>query len=120
MFDNVLDVPRSIDIRSDLPAPQPVGSTVQLRILDEAAHQFLTAGYAETTLRKIAAGVDMKAGSIYHHFASKDELVVTNKGCHFVPHVMVAPKGGMMKQKNCSSGCLGKGSSFSPKMRVLV
>ncbi len=45
------------------------------RILDEAAHLFLTNGYAETTLRKIAPAVGMKAGSIYHHYASKDEIL---------------------------------------------
>ncbi len=55
--------------------PDPVGSPAQQRILDEAAHLFLTAGYAETTLRQIAAAVGMKAGSIYHHFASKDEIL---------------------------------------------
>ena len=33
-------------------------------------------------------------------FESKGDLTVTNKGCHFVPHVMVAPKGGMMKARN--------------------
>mgnify|MGYP002640764290 CR=1 FL=1 len=49
--------------------------TVRQHILDEAAHLFLTAGYSETTLRQIAAAVGMKAGSIYHHFSSKDEML---------------------------------------------
>jgi TetR/AcrR family transcriptional regulator, cholesterol catabolism regulator len=68
---------RSIDIRSDLAAPMPAAATVRQHILDEAAHLFLTSGYAETTLRQIAASVGMKAGSIYHHFASKDEILET-------------------------------------------
>ena len=59
---------------ADQGSPPPLASPAQIRILDEAAHLFLTAGYAETTLRQLAAAVGMKAGSIYHHFASKDEI----------------------------------------------
>lgn len=66
---------RSLDIRSELPSPIPMGTAAQLRLLDEGAHLFLTAGYAETTMREIAAAAGMKAGSIYHHFASKEELL---------------------------------------------
>lgn len=66
---------RPLDIRSELPPPAPLGSAAQLRLLDEAAHLFLTTGYAETTMRQIAAAAGMKAGSIYHHFASKDEML---------------------------------------------
>ena len=66
---------RSLDIRSELPPPIPMGTAAQLRLLDEGAHLFLTAGYAETTMREIAAAAGMKAGSIYHHFASKEELL---------------------------------------------
>jgi AcrR family transcriptional regulator len=32
-------------------------------------------GYSETTLRQIAKAAGMQAGSIYYHFASKDEIV---------------------------------------------
>lgn len=46
------------------------------RITDEAAHLFLTNGYAETSLRDIAAAVGIKAGSIYYHFESKDDLLL--------------------------------------------
>ncbi|MCP3934965.1 MAG: TetR/AcrR family transcriptional regulator [Actinomycetia bacterium] len=45
-------------------------------ITDEAARLFITNGYAETTLRDIAAAVGIKAGSIYYHFASKEDLLV--------------------------------------------
>jgi AcrR family transcriptional regulator len=40
-----------------------------------AARLFRTQGYAATSLRDIAAALDMKAGSLYYHFASKEELV---------------------------------------------
>ena len=45
------------------------------RIMDEAATLFLQQGYDATSLRDIAEAVGMKAGSIYYHFASKDELL---------------------------------------------
>jgi AcrR family transcriptional regulator len=44
------------------------------QILDVAAKLFRARGYAETSLRDIAKLVGMKAGSIYYHFASKEEL----------------------------------------------
>lgn len=46
------------------------------RITDEAAHLFLSNGYAQTSLRDIAAAVGIKAGSIYYHFDSKDDLLL--------------------------------------------
>jgi len=45
------------------------------RILDEAARLFLARGYAETTLRDIADAAGVKAGSIYYHFDSKEDLL---------------------------------------------
>lgn len=44
-------------------------------ILETAARLFRHEGYAATTLRAIAAECDMKAGSIYYHFASKEAIV---------------------------------------------
>lgn len=46
-------------------------------ILDAAARRFLEEGYAETSVRDIAADVGVKAASIYYHFESKDELLAT-------------------------------------------
>lgn len=46
------------------------------RILDCAARLFRYKGYGATSLRDIAAESGMKAGSLYYHFASKDEIVV--------------------------------------------
>lgn len=37
---------------------------------------FITNGYAQTTLRDIAAAAGIKAGSIYYHFGSKEELLI--------------------------------------------
>jgi hypothetical protein len=46
---------------------------------------------AVVMLEEIAEGKD---------FESQGDFMITNKGCHFVPHVMVAPKGAMMKVRN--------------------
>lgn len=45
------------------------------RISDEAAALFLRRGYEGTSLRHIADAAGMKAGSLYYHFASKDDLL---------------------------------------------
>ncbi len=45
------------------------------QILDAAAALFRDSGYAATTLRQIAERADMKAGSIYYHFNSKDDIL---------------------------------------------
>lgn len=45
------------------------------RIVDEAATLFIRHGYEGTSLRQLADVVGMKAGSLYYHFASKDDLL---------------------------------------------
>jgi AcrR family transcriptional regulator len=44
------------------------------QILDVAAKLFRARGYTETSLRDIGKQAGMKAGSLYYHFASKEEL----------------------------------------------
>ena len=46
------------------------------RILDASAALFSQQGYNGTALRDIAAALDMKAGSLYYHFDSKEQLVL--------------------------------------------
>lgn len=55
-------------------APLLEPSNGRQRVLDAAAERFVVQGYAATTLRQIAGDVGIKAGSIYHHFPSKDAL----------------------------------------------
>jgi AcrR family transcriptional regulator len=45
------------------------------QILAQAARLFRQHGYAATTLRQIADAAGIKAGSIYYHFASKEEIL---------------------------------------------
>jgi AcrR family transcriptional regulator len=47
----------------------------QKRVLDAAARIFGDYGYAGTTMRAIADAAELKAGSIYYHYSSKDELI---------------------------------------------
>lgn len=45
-------------------------------ILDAAARLFARSGYAATSMRDIATEVKMLPGSLYYHFASKEELLL--------------------------------------------
>jgi len=56
------------------------------RILLEAARLFRHHGYAATTLREVADASGIKAGSIYYHFESKEQILgeVLDKGIQVV------------------------------------
>ncbi|HET7098571.1 MAG TPA: TetR/AcrR family transcriptional regulator [Casimicrobiaceae bacterium] len=45
-------------------------------LLDEAARLFGAQGFHGTSIRDIVRAVDMLPGSIYYHFATKDQLLV--------------------------------------------
>jgi TetR/AcrR family transcriptional regulator, cholesterol catabolism regulator len=55
-------------------AVQPDSST-QERLLDRAAELFWRKGFAATTTREIAASLGIRQASLYHHFASKEDLL---------------------------------------------
>jgi AcrR family transcriptional regulator len=63
---------RSAFATADAPGSRADASRQQ--ILAKAAAMFGEHGYVGTSLRDIAAAVGMKAGSLYYHFASKEEL----------------------------------------------
>jgi TetR/AcrR family transcriptional regulator, cholesterol catabolism regulator len=50
-------------------------ASTQERVLDRAAELFWTKGYAATTTREIAASLGISQASLYHHFASKENLL---------------------------------------------
>ncbi len=45
------------------------------RILAAAASRFAEFGFGATTVRQIADDVDILSGSLYHHFATKEEIL---------------------------------------------
>ncbi|MDR9484426.1 MAG: TetR/AcrR family transcriptional regulator [Sediminimonas sp.] len=65
--------------------------TTRDRVLSTSAGLFCQHGYAGVSMRKIAESCEMKAGSLYYHFASKDEILieVLNMGIERV-HAAVA------------------------------
>jgi AcrR family transcriptional regulator len=71
---------------SSHPTLNEAESATRERILLEAARLFRHHGYAATTLREIADAAHIKAGSIYYHFASKEEILgdVLDKGIQAV------------------------------------
>jgi len=54
--------------------PRMKAEAARSEILAAAAGMMRRVGYADMSLRDLAAQVNMKAGSLYYHFASKDEL----------------------------------------------
>lgn len=55
--------------------PASAPSSTESRIVEAATALFYEKGYHATTMREIAAAVGIKAGSLYNHFASKQEIL---------------------------------------------
>ena len=51
------------------------GNTAREEILDAAAELFTNLGYASTSTRRIADAVGVRQASLYHHFATKDDIL---------------------------------------------
>lgn len=49
--------------------------TTRERILDAALQCFAEKGYSRTSMRALAARAELRAPSLYNHFASKDEIM---------------------------------------------
>jgi AcrR family transcriptional regulator len=57
-------------------APGDSEAVTRERVLLEAARLFRHRGYTATTLREVAEAAGIKAGSIYYHFDSKEDILV--------------------------------------------
>jgi AcrR family transcriptional regulator len=55
-------------------SPEPERSTTE-RLFDAAAALFWREGYSATTTRQIAAALGIRQASLYHHMASKEDLL---------------------------------------------
>lgn len=61
--------------RPRLERPRRPGLTAREEILDAAAELFTNHGYASTSTRRIADEVGVRQASLYHHFATKDDIL---------------------------------------------
>ncbi|MDH6246014.1 TetR/AcrR family transcriptional regulator [Mycobacterium sp. OTB74] len=61
--------------RPRLEQPRRPGETAREQILDAAAELFTTQGYANSSTRRIAEAVGVRQASLYHHFATKDDIL---------------------------------------------
>ena len=61
--------------RPRLEQPRRPGKTAREEILDAAAELFTNLGYASTSTRRIADAVGVRQASLYHHFATKDDIL---------------------------------------------
>jgi len=57
------------------PLRAPRADNRQARLLDEAARLFGSQGFQSTSVRDIVRAVDMLPGSLYYHFARKEDLL---------------------------------------------
>ena len=96
-----------VDTHTVMPKKQ-VNASVDTRenLLRLAARSFSTQGYSATTMRGIAEQAGIEAGSIYYHFASKEELVdaVMAHGAdsivqHLQEHLDALPPGADARQR---------------------
>ncbi|WP_099021896.1 TetR/AcrR family transcriptional regulator [Mycolicibacterium palauense] len=61
--------------RPRLVQPRRPGATAREEILDAAGELFTTQGYANTSTRAVADAVGIRQASLYHHFATKDDIL---------------------------------------------
>lgn len=108
-----------------------VDTATRERILLEASRLFRHHGYAATTLREVADAAGIKAGSIYYHFESKEQILgeVLDKGILAVAaavreRVEALPKGATARQKVAAAieghlwGLLHHGDFTSANIRI--
>ncbi|MGV3492510.1 MAG: TetR/AcrR family transcriptional regulator [Ramlibacter sp.] len=89
------------------------GSALETRalILHHAARLLRENGYAAVSLRQIAADVNIKAGSIYYHFASKEEILF---------HVLEEGLRQIVREVDKAVAGLPPGTPFRERLRVVV
>ncbi len=108
-----------------------VDTATRERILLEASRLFRHHGYAATTLREVADAAGIKAGSIYYHFESKEQILgeVLDKGIQAVAaavreRVDALPKNASARQKVAAAieghlwGLLHHGDFTSANIRI--
>jgi len=113
------------------PAAVEADTATRERILLETARLFRHHGYAATTLREVADASGIKAGSIYYHFESKEQILgeVLDKGIQVVAdavrqRVDALPEGATARQRVAAAieghlwGLLHHGDFTSANIRI--
>ena len=66
---------RPVSLKNGARAVSNAMSERRARILEVATRRFAEFGFEATTIRQIADDVDILSGSLYHHFATKHEML---------------------------------------------
>jgi AcrR family transcriptional regulator len=69
------DATRAVPQKNGARAASNAMSERRARILEVAMRRFAESGFEATTIRQIADDVNILSGSLYHHFATKDEML---------------------------------------------
>ena len=64
------------EVPDELASPRQRSDNRREVLVDKAAELFCQRGYDATSLRDIAAAIGMQPGSMYYHFASKDDILL--------------------------------------------
>ncbi|CKI13416.1 transcriptional regulator AmtR [Mycolicibacterium smegmatis] len=94
--------------RPRLEQPRRPGQTAREEILDAAAELFTTHGYGSTSTRRIADEVGVRQASLYHHFATKDDIL----------DALLA--GTVDEPLELAHGLLGESGPAAPRLHALV
>lgn len=87
------------------------GERTRAIILEHAARLLRENGYAAVSLRQIAAESNIKAGSIYYHFSSKEEILY---------HVLEEGLRVIVQEVNKAIADLPANASFRDRLRAVV
>jgi len=94
----------------DLPRALSKSQVTRRLILEAAARLFREKGYAAVSLRDIAQAVNMKTGSLYYHFDSKESLV---------EEILTLGTQGAMAASKAAVAALGAGADPLDKLEAV-
>ena len=98
-------------MRTALPTVVKTPQETRSVILQVAAQLLREHGYAAVTMRQIASNAKIKAGSIYYHFDSKEDILF---------HVLDEGLRVIVQEVNDAVAALPPGAQFREKLKVVV
>jgi TetR/AcrR family transcriptional regulator, cholesterol catabolism regulator len=97
--------------RNHRPTTKSKSARTRKRILDAGASAFRREGYAAVTLKDIAVLAGLRAGSLYYHFGSKQEIV---------ENVLALGLDGVAAATREAVGALGKSADPLERLRAAI